>query len=241
MPESGCPRRQGAMSPAVGALRTSTSASLLYVAAAGRFAAEAAALDVPRAVLRIDGSALAEVAPRLMDTALASVLMSSFAIEALLNEIYLAGALGVAQNFPGLTDAAARQLSDAWNAGAHKLSPREKADLAMVVMGVSAIDWGASAAQRFALLTELRNELVHHKPEWNDHGRPAPESSDKLERKLQSQFETAAIWKGRGAAFRWTGCMGAGCARWADVTATGFAGVLAERLGITISWATVRP
>ena len=229
------------MSPSVAAVRTASSASLLYVAAAGRFAADATALDVPRAEMSVGSPTFDGVSSRLMDTALATVLMSFFAVEAVLNEIYLAGELGLVKNFPGLTDAVAGQLSDAWNAGAHKLSPREKADLAMVVVGVEPIDWGAAAVQRFALLTELRNELVHHKPEWNDHGRPPPESGDKLERKLHSQFETAAIWQGRGAAFRWTGCMGAGCARWAEATAIGFAGVLAQRLSVTISWAAARP
>ena len=64
------------MSPMVGALRTATSASLLYVAAADRFAADATALDVQRAELLVDGSAFGNVASRLMDTTLASVLMS---------------------------------------------------------------------------------------------------------------------------------------------------------------------
>lgn len=170
---------------------------------------------------------------------LAAVLMSYFAVEALLNEIFLAGSLGLTTNFQGLDATCADRLSAAWDAGAWKLNPLEKADMALVIALAEPLKWGEGVAQRFGLLHDLRNDLVHHKPRWTEHGRTPTESDDKLERRLHQQFENAVVWKGRGAAFRWHGCLGAGCASWAWNTAAGFAQELSGRLGVRTDWMIV--
>ncbi len=217
-------------------IRTATSASMLYAGAARQFAAQAASLDDVAVHHAAEEKRRGEIETELLNVSLAAVLTSYFAIEALLNEVFVAGSLGMAGNFKGLDTRAADQLSAAWDAGVSKLNPLEKADMALVVAGAAPLAWGQGAAQRFALLHDLRNDLVHHKPRWTEHGKPPTESDDKLERRLHQQFENAVIWKGRGAAFRWHGCLGAGCGNWAWKTAAGFAQELSGRLGVRTDW-----
>jgi hypothetical protein len=141
-------------------------------------------------------------------------------------------------NFPGLEAALAERLSAAYSAGVEKFNSVEKVDMALIVAQRPPLDWGAGTAQRFNLLHGLRNELVHHKPKWVIKGADPARSEDKLEQRLHTQFENARIWQGQGAAFRWTGCLGAGCALWAHQTAVEFAADVVRRLGVRLAWLT---
>lgn len=217
-------------------IRTATSASVLYAGAARQFAAQAASLDDFVVHQAADEKRRSQIETELLNVSLATVLTSYFAIEGLLNEVFLAGSLGMTGNFKGLDAAVAGRLSAAWDAGASKLNPLEKADMALVVALAEPMNWGGGAAQRFGLLHDLRNDLVHHKPRWTEHGKPPAESDDKLERRLHQQFSNANIWEGRGAAFRWGGCLGSGCAGWAWQTAAGFAQEMSGRLGVRVHW-----
>ena len=211
-----------------------TLASLLFTRGAARFADSAELLDD----LSIFDAACPEqrdnLSDSLLDAALASVLMSYMGAEAKLNELYMEHSLSpeVSHWFPGLEPQLAARFEAAWNAGAMKLSPIEKVDLALVIAGVPPLDWATPIPQRFRLLHTLRNDLVHHKPLSVRHGQVSADSDDKLERKLHTQFDSARIWTGKGAAYRWNGCLGAGCARWATVTTHAFFALFFGRLGI---------
>jgi hypothetical protein len=148
----------------------------------------------------------------------------------------LAQRLGHAPNMQGFDPAVARQLSEAFDAGADALSPIEKADLIGIVAGAGPFDRAKGPGQPIRLLLQLRNELVHHKPEWIQSGGAGAQSGDSLERKLHTPFPSAAIWKSRNVPFRWNGCMGAGCSQWAYVTARDF-----NRLVYTSAGAPIPP
>lgn len=179
-------------------------------------------LDDVAAVVGLDEQGFIARAGELIDGSLAAVLTACLSVEAAVNELFLAYQLGTVANLVGLEAGLAQRLSQAWDAGASKLSALEKADLANVIAGAGSINWGKAPAQQMGLLNSLRNELVHHKPIWVEQGGAPHESTDTLERKLGSEFPTAAIWRTRGVPFRWNGCLGAGCARWACRVADDF-------------------
>lgn len=210
------------------------AASLVFSHAAVRFACSADRLDDLAAFDAADKPTQDRISGELTDAALAAVLTSYLAIEARINELFMEFSIfpDKAHWFPGLDRGVASRLGIAWNAGAIKLNPIEKADMALVIAARSPLDWGSGSPQQFALLHSLRNDLVHHKPIRVQHGEPSAESDDRLERKLHQQFPTARIWTNKGATFRWGGCLGAGCAQWALRTSTDFVDAFASAMQI---------
>jgi hypothetical protein len=202
-------------------ISTSASGALIFTATALRMARRASEIDAPIEAAVYHSEFLLP-AGDLIDYSLSAVLSAYFSVEAALNELFLVHELGTLVNFKGLKAELARRLFEAWGAGVEKLNPLEKANIAMVVAEAAPIDWGGAYGQRFHVLHDLRNELVHHRPKWFAHGLPASESPDKLRKRLEGQFETAVMWRNREAAYRWNDCLGSDCARWACETAIGF-------------------
>jgi hypothetical protein len=194
---------------------SAASGIIIFTAARRRLSEHAAVLDDFDAAQVEDEQRFLQRAQALIDTALAGVLMAYCSVEAAVNELMLAHRLGNAPNMPGFSPELAERLSQLWDCGAEKLDPLEKADVIGVVAGVGPFDRGSGAPQQVALLRSLRNELVHHKPELFETARVGPDSGDKLERSLHTLFAPAAIWRGRNVPFRWNGCLGADCAKWA--------------------------
>lgn len=213
--------------------RISSSASgyMIFTAAAKRHARRARELDnIELAPPNVDAAFVA-LAGDLIDTSLAAVLAASSSMEATTNELFLAHRLGLSGQVRGLDPKIAATLSNAWNTGVEKLGVIEKAGLVSVLSGRGPLDVGANPMQAGSHLISLRNELVHHKPKWIEHGRPSTDSPDRLERSLSSLFPKAAIWGNRGVAFRWNGCLGAGCAEWAAATSEAFNHMVYELAG----------
>jgi hypothetical protein len=214
-------------------VKSSALGGVIFTAAARRLSERAEALDHAAATANMDAPTFMARAGDLLDTSLAAVLMAYLSVEASVNELLLAHQLGHAVNMPGFDPGLAKRLSEAWDAGAAKLNAMEKADLARITASVGPTDWGKGPAQQIGLLHDLRNELIHHKPKWVEHVAAGSTSKDKLERSLHQLFAPATIWKGRTGAppFRWNGCLGAGCARWAYKAARAFNVDLYEAVG----------
>jgi hypothetical protein len=168
----------------------------------------------------------------LQSAALAAVLNSCSAIEAFLNELHLCESEGLFIVFRGLRKTHAQKLARAWNAGAERLSVKEKVDLALTLADAQPLDWGTAVPQRVTLLLRLRNELVHHKARWIDPSRTDSASEDSLERQLHNQFEHAQFPAYGNPPFRWSRCLGSGCATWAWTTAREFINDLAARIHV---------
>jgi hypothetical protein len=205
-------------------IHITTSAAIVFVQTARRMSQLAARLDDPASLALLNDSDRATVAEQIRDASLSAVLASYTHVEAIINELYLDTILFQRQQvFPDISDVLAQRLAGAWNAGADKLNAMEKVKLALVLSDHPfAIDWGAGHAQNFGLLHDLRNTLIHHRPQTIEHGKSPAESDDKIERRLHSKFLAARVWEGKGVAFRWEGCLGGPCAAWAFETATGF-------------------
>ncbi len=203
---------------------------------AGRVHADRATeLDDVGAVtgLAVNDPAFEKRSTELQAAALGSVLCSFMAVEAILNELYMeSDLLPPGTNFKGIPPAIAKALLDSWNSGADRWPIVTKCHVAAATFGVAPLDFGNGIAQQFLHVLRLRHALVHHKPVSVEHGKPVATSDDKLERDLHKVFDHAEIWKGRGVSFRWAGCMGAGCARWAHETSTAFQAEFFSRLGV---------
>ena len=214
-------------------VHVTTSAAILFAQAAARMSRWALRLDDPKNFAEIAESERADHAAQLLDTSLSAVISAYTHVEATINELYLDTTLfGRQHAFPGITDTVAARLSGAWNSGAEKLNPVEKIGLALVLADhTSDIDWGQGHAQDFALLHDLRNTLIHHKPKTVQHGKESANSDDKIERRLHTKFPSARIWDGKGVTFRWNGCLGGGCAVWAAKTAEGLVAEVCGALG----------
>lgn len=198
---------------------STASGHVIFTAAAKRQARKAAELDSWDRAQSLDEAQFIALAGDVLDASLSSVLSACFAMEATINELFLAQKLGLVGSIEGLDPRLAQVLGDAWESGAEGLGMLEKAGMVSIVCGKGKLDLGSAPMQSGSLVIALRNELVHHKPKWVLQGQEPAASPDKLERSLSPLFARAAIWKGRGAPFRWNDCLGGGCATWAASTA----------------------
>jgi hypothetical protein len=112
-------------------------------------------------------------AGEVIDCSLAAVLAASSSVEACVNEIMLAHSLGNAPNMQGFDPIVAKRLSEAFHAGGDHLKTLEKADMIGIMAGIGPFDRGSAPGQSVGLLSKLRNELIHHKPEWIERRGPS--------------------------------------------------------------------
>jgi len=199
-------------------IRITTAATSLYMGAARRFSRAADELDSREKFDMESESLRNERSHALIETAVAAVILSYSAVEAVLNELFEEREhFGQAVWFPDLEQKMSLRLNQAWSESIEKLNPIDKAKVALAIADCS-VNWDKGSAQEFILLHALRNALIHHKPfsvEPNV-------TEDKLEMRLRNRFKLARIWAGRNVNFRWGGALGAGCALWAYKTAEGF-------------------
>jgi hypothetical protein len=210
-----------------------TSASNMYIEAARRFSERATVFDDPAMFDTLDKSGKHLRESELVDSVLAAVLTANSAVEAVVNELFVEQALfpGNSPWFKGLSDDVGKAFADAWKNGVERYELVTKCQIATAIAGKERLDFGAGSAQRLQRLIDLRNALIHHKPVALEHGKRPHESDDALERKLNGQFELSRICPTH--TFRWYGCLGAGCAKWAYETATAFERDFFAHLGAT--------
>jgi hypothetical protein len=175
----------------------------------------------------------------LLEISLATVITAHSSVEAAVNELYLERTeFDNAVWFVGLPEEIAGRFNAAWSDGVRRLNPIEKARLALSIAGVQNFQWGSGGAQSLRFLHDLRNALLHHKPFTVERSAGASDS-DPLEAALTKRFQTAAIWRERNVTFRWAGCLGGDCARWAAETAMQFQSEFFGALGCSYPSASV--
>lgn len=171
------------------------------------------------------------MATELQETSLAVVIIASSAVEAMINELFLEHQLFGKPRMNGLPDDVSKAFSAAFTAEIEWSPPLVKCQIALAIAGKRRMDFGQGVGQEMNLLIKLRNALVHHRPVTVVHGNPASESADIIERQLANRFPRAKIF-GNTAPFRWSGCLGAGCAEWATKTSKGFQEEFFNQLGV---------
>lgn len=141
----------------------------------------------------------------------AAVILSVAALEATVNEFFLEARDGNTTAMQHIGERHRRMLATMWDE-IDEHSILHKYEIALAACEVRAFQRGEGSYQLAADLIDLRNALVHFKPEWqHELHRHA-----KLEGRLAGKFEKctlAARAKGRMIWFPYE-CLGAGCARW---------------------------
>jgi hypothetical protein len=100
-------------------------------------------------------------------------------------------------------------------------------DLYLEFAGRPRLNFNAAPTQPFASLVELRNALVHFKPEWDDD----QVLHAKLDKRLAGKFPTSPFLDSSAVFFPMR-CMSHGCAAWAVRSARDFGDEYARMIGV---------
>jgi hypothetical protein len=103
------------------------------------------------------------------------------------------------------------------------------------------LEKGKNPFQDAKVLIDLRNALVHFKPEWviADTGRVDQSDLHILEKELKNKFALNPFLRDARPLFP-TLCMSHGCAKWAVDSAVTFVERFYQEMGMTIPLATIR-
>lgn len=161
--------------------------------------------------------------------ATAAVVLSVASIEATINEFFLEAVDGRSEAMRRIGDNKSRILATLWDE-VDNYSILKKYEVALTVCEAASYDKGQDLYQSASALVEMRNALVHFKPEW-DH---SLDRHAKLKQRVAGRFEDcklSAMARGKMIWFPHA-CLGAGCAAWATVTVRSFLTDFCNRLGI---------
>ena len=161
-----------------------------------------------------------------------SVLASVTFLEALVNEVFQDVVDRHDQHDDAyvapLGDETKRIMSWLWApGGAERLPILDKFDAALVAAGLVPFDKGAYPYQYTALVVEVRNALVHYKPQSL-----GPARHHKLAARLRSKFAPNKLMEGAGNPFFPDHALGHGCSEWAWRSCRDHADEFSRRLGI---------
>jgi len=162
-------------------------------------------------------------------------------LEANINELYSDCADSHQKN--GLDSQTIAIMGKLWNRGI--LRPArllEKYELALDIASREGFDRGSSPYQDVKLLIELRNSLIHYKPE-TILARATPPSDvnelHKIEKRLKGKFQINPL-AAPGNPFYPDKCLGHGCAQWAVNKSMEFADLFYVKMGVKPPYDHVR-
>jgi hypothetical protein len=108
-----------------------------------------------------------------------------------------------------------------------KLNALEKWQLMLVFADRSPLDRGRAPYQDAQLVTQLRNAILHYRPEH-----VAADEPHRMEERLRGKFADNRLMEGSGNAWWPDHGLGHGCAEWAARSALAFADQICAELGI---------
>jgi hypothetical protein len=144
-------------------------------------------------------------------------------LEAVVNEVFDDAADGHPGYVDALSSEARLELSNLWSekcTEAKRWAPLEKFQAALRCCSTEVFNKGALPYQDAKLLMNLRNELVHARPET-----VSSSDKDQSQRRgqMNSKFRPNRLMENSGNAYFPDHCLGAGCAAWAVKSARAFA------------------
>jgi hypothetical protein len=139
-----------------------------------------------------------------------AIMTSVASVEARINEFYLDATDNLLDS---ILDAGQQALiAELWKPLDEKrVRILEKYQIAIVAIKRSKFDISKGPYQDVALLIDLRNMLVHYKPEWDNDQR----KHRKIEKKLQGRFKLNSFCPKDDSIFFPFKCLSYGCASWA--------------------------
>lgn len=162
----------------------------------------------------------------------AGVLSSVAFLEAAINELLKDARDSHESYIEPLSSDDRRGLASVWQTEEEPEEPflttLQKYEQALAKTARTKFDRGAILYQNAKLVTDLRNALVHYRPESG-----TEDTLDKLGRALRNKFPANRLMEGARNPYFPDHCLGAGAARWAVDSVESFADEFFDRLGIT--------
>jgi hypothetical protein len=164
-------------------------------------------------------------------------------LEAAINELFTDAAEN--RHTPAWTGALSagvlKQLGSMWEFVSNK-PILDKYQTALVLAGKKAYDRGAAPYQDVALLIQLRNRLVHFRPESLTAGVPSdPTEIHPVGKRLQRKFPPNRLMEHAGNPYFPDKCLGHGAATWAVGSSLKFADdFFLSRMGVTPNYYHIR-
>jgi len=155
-----------------------------------------------------------------------TILFAVAALEASINELYLEALDRNKTTLSGLNDSQLTALTNQW-VTVERLCVLEKYQEALKFSGQKEFDRGKNPFQDADSLIDLRNALVHYKPEWDDEAKV----HQKIKVRLEKKFSLNPFSNPKGLWFPHQ-CLGAGCAKWSVDTIESFMSEFCNILGI---------
>jgi hypothetical protein len=110
----------------------------------------------------------------------------------------------------------------------------EKWQLMRIFAGLDPLDRGHAPYQDAQLVMQLRNLILHYRPEY-----VAADEPHRLEERLKGKFAPNRLMEGSGNPWWPSHCLGHGCAEWAAQSALAFADQTCSDLGISPNYQRV--
>ena len=140
-----------------------------------------------------------------------------------------------------------KAIKDLWDkedrGSLEKWSTLKKYQKTLELLDKEKFDEVSELFENVSLLIELRNTLMHFKPEWDSIHSPYMSENDnqhRLTSKLESKFELSIFFRSTGNPFFPNKCMGYGCAEWALRNTVIFVDEFYRRIGINTNYDHVR-
>lgn len=177
---------------------------------------------------------------------ISSIFMSMAFVEALINELLFDASEGQVSSFPGLTQPMSKSFSEIWQRVKNPPYPSvlDKYEEALALTGKGIFDHGTNPYQEIIDVVQLRNSLMHYKPETisTESTRDPKDINEihKLEKRLRKKFNENPLISG-GNAFYPDKCLSFGCAAWAFAVCVRFVNEFCFRLGIQAPYHYVSP
>ncbi len=201
-----------------------------YLQAAALFAREAHAIETMS-----DENRRRELYPEYKSKVIAAVVMTASSLEAFINEVFVDASERHLTRLTGLDAGAVDRLGRMWTGLAQlaKSGVREKFDAALTLAEKPAIVYGAHPGQSVLVLLELRNVLLHYKPQTIKYERQIDynEQITRLVARLKYKFSDSPFYGANEPIFP-DRCLGHGCAAWAVSSTRDFINDFSSKLGI---------
>jgi hypothetical protein len=161
----------------------------------------------------------------------AAVILSFASLEAAINEVYCDARDGLSGPFQKLPPFVPGLLNEFWPVlERQRASTLTKYQVALELARKTRFELGQPPLQPVLDVKELRNALLHFKPQW-DTDEHEHHDHAYLERRLRSKFTLSPLY-GPGDAFFPKQCLSYGCARWAIESLTDFIEKFASRMDL---------
>ena len=209
---------------------TVTTASRHYLAAEHLWGAQ----DNARRARGLEGSLVGKVvfSPEHRACVSGSILLSVAFLEALVNEVFEDADDSVKKGAPNsrvasLGTRCLELMAESWAVSERGWSTLEKYQMSLLYADKPRFDPGRNPCQDVVSVASIRNDLIHFKPRWHQHG-----GVDRLEQRLTGKFDTNPFLAGTGTPWFSGKVLSAGCAEWAHTACRNFADEWSDLLGL---------